>query len=149
MKVEVDQSGKIGDTKVPTVLAFSNGKRYAILIPAKVKRESILHFRKKRKMETRLYIQLFAVGLYLLLKRDIKRLEQIVIDFEYPGHEPKIKEHLINLFQRAGIKVSPAKIQFDFVRKKSNAHKLAIETFNGKVKPNLVIHLEDVLGEFR
>ena len=37
MKVEVDQSGKIGDTKVPTVLAFSNGKKVAILIPAKAK----------------------------------------------------------------------------------------------------------------
>jgi hypothetical protein len=72
-----------------------------------------------------------------------------VIDIEYPGHESKIKEHLINLLQRAGIKVPPAKIQFDFVRKKSNAHKLAIETFNGKVKPHLVIHVEDVLGEFR
>jgi hypothetical protein len=57
MKVEVDQSGKIGDTKVPTVLAFSNGKKFTVLISAKVKRECILHVRKKMKMETRLYIQ--------------------------------------------------------------------------------------------
>ncbi len=149
MKVEVDQSGKIGDTKVPTVLAFSNGKKLSILIPATVKRECILRLREKQKLETRLYIQLFAVGLYLLLKKDIKNLEQIVIDFEYPGHESKIKEHLINLFQRAGIKISRAKIHFGFVRKKSNAHKLAIETFKGNAKPHLIVHVDDILGEFR
>ncbi len=56
MKVEVDQSGKIGDTKIPTVLAFSNGKKLSILIPAKVKRECILRLREKRKLETRLYM---------------------------------------------------------------------------------------------
>lgn len=72
-----------------------------------------------------------------------------MIDFEYPGHESKIKEHMINLFQRAGIKVHPAKIQFDFVRKKSNTHKLALETFKGKVEPHRVIHVDDILGEFR
>lgn len=149
MKIEIDQSGKIGDTKVPTVLAFSNGKEYAILIPATVKRGCIQHLRVKGKMETRLYIQLFAVGLYLLLKRDINSLEQIVIDFEYPGHEAKIKEHLINLFRRAGVRVQPARIQFDFVRKKSNAHKLAIEAFKGRAKPHQVIHVEQILKEFR
>lgn len=149
MRVEIDQSGKIGDTKIPTALAFSNGKKFAVLIPAKVKRECILHLRGMRKMETRLYIQLFAIGLYLLLKKDIKSLEQVVIDFEYPGHESKIKEHLINLFQRAGIKVPPSKIQFGFVRKKSNAHKLAFETFKGKTKPHEIIQLEQILREFR
>lgn len=39
--VEVDQSGKIGDTKVHTVLAFSNSYGFSILIPANVKRECI------------------------------------------------------------------------------------------------------------
>lgn len=149
MKVEVDQSGKIGDTKVATVLAFSNGRQFTILIPARVKRECVRHLRGKGKLETRLYIQLFAAGLYLLLKRDIKSLDQIIVDFEYPGHEAKIKEHLINLFQRAGVKVHPAKIQFDYVRKKSNSHKLAIETFKGKAEPHQVIRLEQILREFR
>ena len=91
MKVEVDQSGKIGDTKVATVLAFSNGRQFAVLIPATVKRRCIQHLRGKGKMETRLYIQLFAVGLYLLLKRDVKFLEQIVIDFEYRDMKQKLR----------------------------------------------------------
>ena len=37
MRVEVDQSDKTGDTKVPTVLAFVNDESYAILIPATVR----------------------------------------------------------------------------------------------------------------
>lgn len=45
MRVEVDQSGKIGDTKVPTVLAFSNGRSFAVLIPAIVKRECLKRLR--------------------------------------------------------------------------------------------------------
>lgn len=38
MQIEIDQSGKIEDTRKDTVLAFSNGKNYSILIPAEVKR---------------------------------------------------------------------------------------------------------------
>ena len=149
MKVEVDQSGKIGDTKVPTVLAFSNGKQYAILISTTVKRECIQKMRGERKLETRLYIQLFSVCLYLLLRTDIRKLEQITIDFEYPGHESKIKEHLINLFLRAGIRVSPAKLHFDRIGKKSNSHRFALGVFTGKSKPNRVIRLDEILREFK
>jgi len=99
MRVEVDQSGKIGDTKIPTVLALSNGKRYSILIPTSVKRDCVQWLRSKRngKLETRIYIKLFSVGLFLLLRKHIKALEQVVIDIEYPGHEAQIKEQLLKL----------------------------------------------------
>jgi len=149
MKVEVDQSGKIGDTKVATVLAFFNGKQFAILIPATVKRDCIQKLRGKGKLETRIYIQLFAVGLFLLLRRNTHALEQVIIDIEYPGHEAKIKEHLINLLQRAGIKLHRAKVQFGYVGKKSGAHQLAIGIFKNNSKPNQVIQLEQILREFR
>lgn len=149
MKVEVDQSGKIGDTKVPTALAFSNHKQYSILIPATVKRKCIQRLRGKGKLETRVYIQLFAVGLFLLLRKNIQSAEQVVIDVEYPGHEAKIKEHLINLLHREGIGIHRTKIQFGFVGKKSRAHHVAIETFKGKLKPDQIIQLEQVLREFR
>lgn len=36
-----DQSGKIGDTRVHTVLAYSDTESYAILIPASVKRDCV------------------------------------------------------------------------------------------------------------
>jgi len=85
----------------------------------------------------------------LLLRRSTQALEQIIIDIEYPGHEAKIKEHLINLFQRAGIKLHRAKVQFGYIGKKSGAHQLAIEIFKSKSKPNQIIQLEQVLREFR
>jgi len=149
MKVEVDQSGKIGDTKVPTVLAFSNGKQYAVLIPATVKRECIQQLRGYKKLEPRLYIQLFSVGIHLLLKSNINKLDRVSIDFEYPGHESKIKEHLINLMRRTGIRVNPEKIHFDYVRKRSNAHTLALAVFTGRTKPDKTIQTSDILREFR
>jgi len=46
MHVEVDQSGKIGDTGIATVLAFSDTESYAILIPAKVKKTCIQELRR-------------------------------------------------------------------------------------------------------
>ena len=82
MKVEIDQSGKIGDTKVPTVLAFSNGKRSAILIPATVKRECLLSLREQGIAGKTIYMKLFAVGLYLLLKDHIHRFSQ---NYRRPG----------------------------------------------------------------
>ncbi len=57
----MDQSGKIGDTKVSTALAFSNGKRHAILIPATVKRECVRVLRGERKLETKRSLRLFLV----------------------------------------------------------------------------------------
>jgi len=38
-QVEVDQSGKIEDTRVATVVAFSDGIHRVVLVPAQVKRE--------------------------------------------------------------------------------------------------------------
>ena len=87
MRVEVDQSGKIGDTKVATVLAFSNGITHTILIPATVKRECVLWLRERGRKGTSMYVGLFSVALFLLLVKNIKSLKQIVIDIEYPGHE--------------------------------------------------------------
>jgi hypothetical protein len=149
MKVDIDQSGKIGDTKVPTVLAFSNGKHAAILIPATVKRECVQLLRGKRKMETRLYIQMFSVGLFLLLKDHLRFLTQVTIDAEYPGHELMIKEHLINLFRRAGINFAPERIQFGNVGKKSNAHIVALATFKGEQFPDKIVNANEIIKEFR
>ena len=56
MRVEVDQSGKIGDTKVATVLAFSNEEHFTILIPATVKRACLQRLRKRGKSGATLYL---------------------------------------------------------------------------------------------
>jgi hypothetical protein len=149
--VEVDQSGKIGDTKVPTVLAFSNDKKRAILIPATVKRACLRALRKAGKGEA-LYYLLFATGLFLLLKDDMEAIQRVTIDIEYRNKEARIREHLLNLLQRAGKKVAAHQIQFDRIHrggKKPAAHDKAYYTYRRALKPDRVIGLADLLEEFR
>ncbi len=148
MHIEVDQSGKIGDTRVPTVLAFSNSENCAILIPASVKRACIQRLRKRGKSGTTLYLQLFATGLYLLLKGYIQFLQQVTIDIEYPGHSAKIKEHFLNLLHRSDIIGIDDKIVFQFIGKKSKAHEKAIRVFNGVIEPDKTIGYQDIMAEF-
>ena len=149
MKVEVDQSGKIGDTKVPTVLAFSNGESYAILIPATVKRKCLLALRERGKETDSLYIQLFSVCLYLLLKSHTKRLTQIVVDVEYPGHEPQINQQILHLMRRAKITHSRFQVSFDRIGKKSQAHDKAWNVYKRKERAGKVIGFREIMAEFK
>ena len=54
--MEVDRSGKIEKTNKDTDLAFSDDIRYAVLIPARVKREAINLLRSLGKRGKNLYI---------------------------------------------------------------------------------------------
>lgn len=152
MYVEVDQSGKIGDTKVPTVLAFANSDSYAIFIPATVKRDALKALRQLGKSGTTLYLELFAIGLYLLLKDHIQKANLVTIDIEYPGHNDKIKERLLHLLQRAGVSLEADQIRFDLIHqggKKPSAHDKAYYTYHGEIEPDRVITLEDFLNEVK
>jgi len=145
--VEVDQSGKIGETNKPTVVAFADGKERAILIPSGVKQKVILELRRWGKADT-LYYLLFATALYFLLKEDIEDIDQVIIDIEYRGKEIPIREHLINLLRRAGKRVEAHQIQFDWITKKSPAHRTAIQTFRGERAPDHTVSLNELLREF-
>jgi hypothetical protein len=78
--IEVDQSGKMGDLAVHTVLAFANDIEYAILISAGVKRAIIQELRAWGKSKIRAVLQVFAAGLFLLVRDSLSEVEQIVID---------------------------------------------------------------------
>jgi len=148
MRVEVDQSGKIGDTRVPTVLAFSDGNTYAIMIPAKVKRKCVHRLRRRGEAGTTLYLKLFAVGLYLLLKDHISKMDCATIDVEYPGHDIDIRLYLLNMLQRAGIATDAGQIQFQHIGKRSRAHELALAVFTKIKMPDRTIELGEILAEF-
>ena len=107
---------------------------------------------KRKKTGTTLYLQPFAVGLFLLLERVIEKVSLVTIDLEYPGHSATIKEHLLNLLRRAGLSVDADVIEFKQIHgigKKSAAHDKAYYVFRGDVKPNRIITAEDVLGQFK
>lgn len=73
--VEVDQTGKMSNLAVDTVLALSNDLKRAILVPAQVKRAIVQTLRDRGKSRTRAAIQLFAAGLFLLLKDTLNRVD--------------------------------------------------------------------------
>lgn len=133
---------------VPTVVAFSNDDSLAILIPAMVKRECVQRLRQRGKTGTVLYMQLFAVGLYLLLKENARDFSQVTIDIEYPGHYAEIKLYLLNMLWWAGIDVEAERFQFQRIGKKSPAHEKAWKVFTGAAKPDRIIDFEEILAEF-
>jgi hypothetical protein len=152
MHIEVDQSGKIGDTGVATVLAFSDTESYAILIPAKIKRACIHELRQRGKSGTTLYVQLFAVGLFLLLKEAIEKVSLVTIDPEYPGHDAAVKEHLLNLLRRAGGSVDTNAIEFQQIHRggrKPAAHDKAYVVFRGVAEPDRIITAKELLEQFK
>ncbi len=147
--VEVDQSGKFEDTRQDTVLAFANGITWSILIPKVEKRVCITTLRHRGIRENpALIAQLFATALFFLLQRHVSQLYRAVVDIEYTGNELRIKEHTLNLFQRAGQRMEAQQIHFWHIGKHSPAHEAAIQTLLGKQKPDRIVTAEEILKEF-
>lgn len=145
MKIEIDQSGKVEYTSHHTVMAFSNGKKKAILIKAKDKREIQAIFRKMGKNQV-FVIRLFTVLIFFLLKNE-RNIKNIIIDIEYPGWNAQIKNYLLTDFARNGMKYAPDQISFTRITKKSEAHWHAYHVFKGKRKPEIIIGVKEVLQE--
>ncbi len=146
MQVQLDQSGKIGDTKVPTVLAFSNDESYSILIPAVVKRECVQFLRQRFRRPRQPYMKLFAAVLFLLLKRHLSKIDTVVIDTEYIGHEGDVKEMLLEHIRRVMPIFSEDKITFRRVGKQSHAHYKAYETYTGRMRADRTIGSDELLS---
>lgn len=146
MKILVDQSSKIEYTKKDTILAFSNGKQKSLLIKAKDKRKLQEIFREAGKPDIFIY-KTFAILIYLLIKDDIKKIQQIAIDKEYAGKESLIKNFLLEILRKNGSQFNPEDISFVLVGKKHPCHKIAINVFRGHSKSDLVISKKEVLSE--
>lgn len=146
MHVEVDQSGKIEQTRWDTVLAFSDDTDCAILIPAKVKREAIVRLRASGKRGRSAYLFLFARGLYLLLRDHLEALHLVTIDTEYQGNEADIKAYLLRLIWRVSPGFEADRIGFRPIGKKSPAHAKAIAVYRGEKEADRRISLEELLG---
>ena len=144
MRVEVDQSGKVEDIRVNTVLAFSDGVSRSILIPAKVKRKCVELVRDDRHKTKTLYLRIFCAGLFLLLKDNLPKTDQIVIDVEYLGREHDIKALFLRLVWKTHPTFDPDNIQFALVGKDSPAHIKAYSTFTGDRTADREVKFEDL-----
>jgi len=145
MHIEVDQSVKIEQTSGDTILAYSDSKQFAILIPAQVKRKALVYLRGRGWFGKRAVLPCFAAGLFLLLKDIAGQVTLITIDQEYQGHEANIKTMLLRHMRRVGLELNPDVIRFGRLGKKSGAHKRAWGVQRGKIAPDHEVTVEEFL----
>lgn len=144
MVIEVDQSNKIERTNKDTILAFSDGDCFCILIPANTKRLAIDFLRMQKSRKTA-YLQIFAACLFILLRSVlVKGAEDIIIDTEYTGHEATIKSIILRHAYNEGVSIDKKKITFAQVGKGSRSHKIAWRVQRGQSAPDYVVTLEEL-----
>ena len=140
MKIEVDMSRKI-ENYLDTIVAFRNSEQYTVLLKRKIKIEILTEYRKKHKD---IHYRLFAILIYLCIKDYLNRIRLIAIDMEYEGREIDIKKHLLRIIWKDRFDFDKRLITFSMIGKKSRAHRLAYQTFIGKLAPNKVLTKKDV-----
>jgi len=141
MKAEIDQSIKIEDTARDTILAFSNNIPATALIPRQIKRKLQQKFRQNNKSHLFMY-RTFATGIVLLIKNYLRKIDVVIIDIEYPGHDKQLKNMILAMLKR--LRRKQPRIYFRQIGKKSNAHSLAYLTYKRKRKPDIFIKQKDL-----
>lgn len=141
MTYQIDQSGKIEQTDKDTVIAYSNGKPYAVLIPRKLKRRCQEAFRLHGFTSVFIYY-LFAVGVFYALEK-LTKGAQIIIDDEYPNREKLIKS-FVQMLLRRNQKPQHA-IHFARIGNRPSAHYAAKDVFDRKKECNKRVTMADII----
>ena len=141
MHIEVDQSGKIEQLDMNTVIAFSNKNQYSVLISKEVKQQVYKLYKGKVKD---LRYRLFCIGVYYCLKDYIKEKELITICFEYQGKENLIKSFLLDYLRKEHAVIDPRIIRFGKIGRQSNAYAVAIDVYRGNRRPNRILTLQEI-----
>ncbi len=145
MRIEIDQSGKIEQKNMDTVIALSNRIEYSVLLPKEVKRRLI----DKYKKEKQLILKLFVICLYYTLENYLHEIVEIVIDKEYEGKDDYIKSLLISFIRKVHPNFDKNFIRFSQITKKSRAHEVAANVKRGKIKPQRILSENDIENMIR
>ena len=140
---QIDQSGKIEQTNLNTVVALTDGKKFTVVLGKKDKRILEATFKKMGKIKSYPYVVFAALLAILLNLVDVKN--KVIVDREYMGHENTIRERTLHFLHSLGVE-SDLIIEFGHVGKLSKAHDLAAKVGSKKVKPDKVVSLREVLG---
>ncbi|MEK7170828.1 MAG: hypothetical protein AAB774_00790 [Patescibacteria group bacterium] len=146
MKIEIDQSGKLERTSIPTAVGISNGLSVTLFISSTEKKVIQRHFRniKKPKLFSILtFSVLITLGLALLKK---KKFSEIVIDREYPGYENIVCEQVKFFCSLRGIEIE--NIYVKEVGRKSNSHWAALGAYRDK-KQATEMKAKDIIEELK
>jgi hypothetical protein len=141
MTYQIDQSGKVEDTNKLTVVAYANGQIKSVKIGSAEKQKLLSVMRTLDHPKRNYVYKIFAALIYFLLADE--RVDSVVIDREYTGHEETIIGILIQLLNKNGKNIPS--IRFDHVGKSSPAHKAALDVFRGKKEADLVVNAKEIL----
>lgn len=137
----IDQSGRVEETNKITIVALADKKKsFTIALIPKIKKELLTIFRKNGKPKV-FPIVIFADIVFMTMLRSKIFPPELIIDMEYPGHENSIKNIVITLSRR--FKKKLPEIYFANIGKNDPAHVVAWNTYTKKVRPNLILKLED------
>lgn len=140
MRIEVDMSGKIEQTDMYTVVAFSNNHQYAVLLPKELKRKLIGKYRKEKQI----ILKLFVICVYYAIKDYLHQAELIVIDNEYEGKQNYIKSLLLDFIRNDYRNFDKNLIRIAHITKKSKAHEVASNVKRGFAKPQKTLLEKDI-----
>ena len=141
MHIEIDQSGKIEQTDMDTIVAFRNSEQYSVLLKKKIKVDILNRYRNKFKD---VHYRLFAILVFYCIKNYLHKIQLIVIDIEYERRDIDIKKHLIRFIWKEYSNFDKKLIKFSRIGKDSRAHRLAYQTLIGKLAPNKIITKNEV-----
>ena len=131
MKIEIDQSGRIEYTNRLTVIAYSNKTNRSLLITAKNKQKIQAIYRKIGQPRV-FAVKVLAVAIFVLIRSNLGRIDQIIIDKEYTGYENLIKQLIQETAQRNKKEIDKDIISFISIGRNSNAHKVAWTAYKNK-----------------
>ena len=140
MRIEVDMSGKIEQTDMDTVVAFSNNHQYAVLLPKELKRRLIDRYRKEKQI----ILKLFVICVYYTLRDYLHQIELIIIDNEYDGKQNYIKSFLLDYIRKDYKDFDKNLIRIAHITKKSKAHEVAANVKRGFAKPQKTLSEKDI-----
>lgn len=141
MRIEVDMSGKIEQTDMDTVVAFRNSEQYSVLLKKNIKAEILTEYRNKYRD---IHYRIFAILVFYCIKNYLPKIQSIVIDIEYEGRGEDIKRSLLRCIWKSYPNFDKKLIKFSSIGKRSKAHKVAYQTFIGKLAPNKIIMKNEV-----
>lgn len=142
MKYQIDQSGKIEQTNVKTVVAITNGEEIAIVLSSADKKLIQDIFRQTKHVKNYPFV-VFAALLALLIKKANPK-KKILVDKEYTGQEKLITEKYVNFMKELRVKPIPV-IQFGHVGKSARVHRFGYLVWSGKIKKSFPVTISSIL----
>lgn len=144
MNIEIDQSGKIEQTNLDTVIAFSNSRSFSVKIKARTKRRLLEEFRLRG--QSKLFtLRTFTAGVCILIKDHLSVIDRVAIDIEYVGKDDIVKDVLLEMIKKSSDKISKNfEIKFKRVGKHSDAHILALSVLRKKAKASRIVQYSEL-----